>query len=122
MTNDTYYLSSLDSIRFEPVRECRFVEYLTFDTGKVAASADINPAVIGQDFNRESDIALVILTPRHEGVTIDHIVEFPCFVFIAIPRDGLETPPNPLTSEDLQIIGWGELYRTQADAEQHTFD
>jgi hypothetical protein len=41
-------------------------------------------------------------------------------VFIAIPRqhEGLQ---SPIRSDDLEIIGWGELYRTYRDAELHSF-
>lgn len=67
MTGEVYYLSSLDSVRFEPVRECRFERLLTFDSGKVAAEARLSPAVIGQDFGRGDDVDTVILAPRHEG-------------------------------------------------------
>lgn len=122
MAEETLYLSSLDSTRFEPVRECRIERLLTFDTGKVAAVARLSPGVIGQDFNRASDIETVILSPRHEGVSIDPVSEFPCFVFITIPREGLEVAlRSPVRSDDLEIIGWGELYRTRDDAERHAF-
>ena len=121
MTGATLYLSSLDSARFEPVRECRIEGLLTFDTGKVAAVARISPDVIGQDFNRASDIETVILSLRHEGVSIDPVTEFPCFVFIAIPREGYEVLESLVRSDDLEIIGWGELYRTHDDARRHEF-
>jgi hypothetical protein len=121
MTGETLYLSSLDSTRFEPVRECRIERLLTFDTGKVAAVARLSPGVIGQHFNRASDIDTVILSPRHEGISIDPVSEFPCFVFITIPREGYEALMSPVRSDDLEIIGWGELYRTQDDAERHAF-
>jgi hypothetical protein len=115
------YLSSLDSARFKPVRECRFERLLTFDTGKVAAVARLSPGVLGQDFNRASDIGTVVLSPRHEGVSLDPVSEFPCFVFIASPRDGYQPLVSPVRSDDLEIIGWGELYRTHEDAERHAF-
>jgi hypothetical protein len=121
MTAETFYLSSLESVRFEPVRECSFERFLTFDTGKVAVVARLSPPVVGQDFNRASDIETVILSPRHEDVSIDPVSEFPCFVFIAIPRDGYEVLQSPIRSDDLEIIGWGELYRTRDDAERHAF-
>lgn len=121
MTGETLYLSSLDSARFEPVRECRIERLLTFDTGKVAAVARLSPGVIGQDFNHASDIDTVVLSPRHEGVSVDPVSEFPCFVFITIPREGYEALQSPVRSDDLEIIGWGELYRTQDDAERHAF-
>lgn len=120
MIGDVYYLSSLESIRFETVRECRVVGMVTFDTGKDAIVARIDPPVIGQDFNRPDDLRTVILVARHEDVSVDPISEFPCFVSIAIESDGYEVK-SPIWSQDLQIIGWGELYRTHHDAEIHAF-
>lgn len=122
MAGETLYLSSLYSARFEPVRECRIERLLTFDTGKAAAVASLSPGVIGQDFNRASDIETVILSPRHEGVSFDPVSEFPCFIFIAIPHEGLEDLQSPVRSDDLEIIGWGELYRTRGAAERHEFE
>jgi hypothetical protein len=55
------YLSSLESIRFEPVRECRLIEFLIFDSGKIAAVASVQPSVLGQDFGIGEDINTVIL-------------------------------------------------------------
>lgn len=122
MTQQTLYLSSLESLRFEPVRECRLVEELTFDTGKEAAYALLDPPVLGQDFNKASDIRRVIIAPRHEGASIAPVDRFPCFVFIAVPREGLDVLQSPIRSDDLEIIGWGELYGSYDDAERHAFD
>jgi hypothetical protein len=120
MVGDTFYLSSLESVRFATVRECRVADMFIFDTGKAAAVAEIQPPVIGQDFNRPGDLQTVVLVPRHENVSIDPVSEFPCFVFIAITREGYELK-SPIRSDDLEIIGWGELYRTYHDAENHVF-
>jgi hypothetical protein len=116
------YLSSLESVRFEPVRECRIVELLTFDTGKVAVLATIKPGVAAQDFGTGEDISTVILTTRFEGASIIPIDKFPCFVFIAIPSAGRSMLSSPIRTDDLQIIGWGELYRSADDARHHKFD
>lgn len=121
MTDGTYYLSSVDSVRFSAVRECRFYRLLTFDSGKIAVEARLSPGVVGQDFGEGLDIERVILTARHEGSSLDQITEFPCFVFIAIPRRGLLVLESPIRSDDLEIIGWGELYKTQDAAERHDF-
>ncbi|GIM81470.1 hypothetical protein [Salinispora arenicola] len=122
MTKDTLYLSSLDSVRFERVRECRFERSLAFDSGKTAVVAQLSPAVIGQDFNRNSDIDTVILVARHEGVSLDPVNEFPCFVFISIPHAEFDAIRTPIGRHEIDIIGWGELYRTREDAERHAFD
>lgn len=121
MPGEIYYLSSLESVRFEPVRECRVERLLTFDSGKIAAEARLAPGVVGQEFNRDSDVDTVILSTRHEGASIDPVTDFPCFVFVTIPRAGFDVLESPIRSDDLEIIGWGELYRTREDAERHAF-
>jgi hypothetical protein len=121
MTGRTFYLSSLESARFEPVRECRVETLLTFDTGKAAVRARLSLPVVGQDFGRGADIETVILAARHEGVSVDRITEFPCFVFIVIPRSDVGVVESPVRADELEIIGWGELYRTAEDARRHAF-
>lgn len=117
------FLSSLESTRFEPVRECTITRFLEFDTGKAAAVADINPVVIGQDFGLGGrDISTVILAARHAETSVDAIDKFPFFVFIAIPAKADMSLSTPIRQDDLQIIGWGELYRSADDAANHRFD
>ena len=121
MQTPTYYLSSLESTRFEPVRACQVERLVAFDTGKVALEVRLRPGVVGQDLNLSSDIDKAILVCRHEGASLDPINEFPCFVFIAIPvREGYELQ-TPIRSDDLEIVGWGELYRSPDDAKNHRF-
>jgi len=122
MNEKTLYLSSLDSARFELVRECSFQRDLLFDTGKLVIEARISPPVVGQDFNRRCDIERVILSARHEDVSLDAISSFPCFVFICVPRVENLALESPIQHDDLEIIGWGELYRTASDARRHVFD
>lgn len=114
----TYYLSSLESARLEPVRRCEAGESLVLDSGKPAVLARIDPPVIGQDFGRD-DIDTVLLTARHEGATVDPVSEYPLFVFVAVPAVPGRPLVSPLRSEELEIIGWGELYRTGHDAVHH---
>ena len=115
------YLSSLDSSRFGPVRMCGIDKLLLFESGKQAALATIEPGISGQDFGQTEDITKVILTTRFEGVSIAPVDEFPCFVFVAIPRDSTHTPSSPITQGELEVMGWGELYRTAEDARLHRF-
>jgi len=118
---ETYYLSSLDSARFEPVRECTVRRHMPTESGKAALIVDLNPPVPGQDFDRAGDISTVVLAARFEGSTVAPIDEFPCFVHIAIPRANSPIGYDSLGSAELQVIGWGELYRTAEDARAHRF-
>ena len=74
----------------------------------------------GSRFNRGLDIETVILTTRHDDASIDPVSAFPCFVFITISRED-NVLQSPIRSDDLEIIGWGELHRTPEDAKLHNF-
>ena len=115
------YLSSLESERFTPVRECRFVRPIVIGERKPAVVVDLSSGVPGDDFGLADDIATFVLTTRFEGVDIGAIEEFPCFVFIALPRLPLSLNVESVSADDLQIVAWGELYRTSKDAKGHRF-
>ena len=118
----TYYLSSLDSYMLEQPRTCTFEKLLHLDTGKECVLATVDPAIDGERFGDGSDITQVILANRHEGDTLSTIVRFPCFVFVTrLVTEGVENRAT-VTKADLEIIAWGELYRTRHDAEHHAFD
>lgn len=122
MSNETYYLSSLESQIFEPTRKCTFLKKLGFNTGKDCVIAEIDPPVIGQQFGSGDDITYVVLANRHEGDTLFPIKEYPCFVFIARPLIENIFSSKIISKYDLQIMAWGELYRSKSDADNHVFD
>jgi len=121
MSNIVYYLSSLESVIFESTRRCRFIKKLKFDTGKECALVEIEPPVIGEQFGIRDDIKYVVLANRHEGSLLFPINEFPCFVFITRPLLDDIFDIEVITKDDLQIMAWGELYKTASDADNHVF-
>ena len=121
MQQATYFLSSLDSERFAPVRECRFIRVVSVGD-KPAMFVSVTPGILGQDFGSPEMLGELILTTRFEGDDIRAISDFPCFVFIALQKGELTDGLSRIRAEDLEIVGWGELYRTAADATAHTFD
>lgn len=116
-----YYLSSLDSYEFEPVRTLRVMREAHFTTGKKALLGEIHPPANGQPFGRVGDIARVLVTARFEGDDLFDIERFPCFVFVCA-YDESTLDEARIEREDLQILGWAELYRTADDAAAHRFD
>ena len=117
-----YFLSSLDSYMLEKPRACDFVALTRFDTGKECVVAVVDPPIPGQSFGSGADISQVMLAARHEGDRLSAISEFPCFVFVARPLvPGIECR-QCVTATDMEVIAWGELYRTRDDAERHVFD
>lgn len=118
----TYYLSSLDSYLFEPVRTCTVRKHLVFDTGKSALLVDIDPPVVGQSFGFGHDVSTVVLASRVEGREIDAIDKLPFFVHIAVSRHGWADLESPLRADDLITMAWGELYGSAEAARSHSFD
>jgi hypothetical protein len=116
-----YYLSSLESVRFEPVRECTLIKRMTFDSGKQAALVRLSPSVIGQPWGFTEDIEFFVLTNRHDGEELFPISKFPCFVHVAILRTDLMMECDIISASDLENVAWCELYRTRSDAENHVF-
>jgi len=111
-----YYLSSLDSVRFAPVRRVKVRRTLELTGGRDVLVTDVDPPVAGKDFGRD-DIRTLVLAARHKGATVSPVNEFPCYVYIALPPAGWNPDTGALSPDDLQIIAWGELYRTQEDAQ-----
>jgi hypothetical protein len=119
---EIYYLSSLDSMKFTSTRECIFLKRLRFNTGKECVLVKLSPPVIGQDYGLGTDIEEFVLTNRHEGEGLSPIREFPCFVFIARPLSDEIGQRDEISKDQVEVIAWGELYRTKLDADNHVFD
>jgi hypothetical protein len=116
------YLSSLESERFEPIRTCEFVSEVAFASGKVGVVVRLDPPVVGQDFGTGADLSLFVLVARFANESVSPVSSFPCFVHIALPHPDWDTASEFISVSELQSIAWGELYRTAADAEIHSFD
>ena len=119
----TCYLSSLDSAKFGETRRCDVVRPIRMTTGKVCLVVKLSPAVSLQEFNVVDDVDTLILTSRHAGQDLlASDTPFPIFVFITRLLQGDAEYRDDISKDDLQILGWGEIYRTQDDADNHRFD
>jgi hypothetical protein len=69
------------------------------------------------------DLEEVVLTSRHEGEPLPPAARsFPCFVFVCRPLVDDVQGRDAIDKDEVEIIGWGELYRTRSDADNHVFD
>lgn len=116
----TYYLASLDSVRFSAPRRCDFISRLRMDTGKECAVVRLTPPVPLQEHGVLDDLDTFVLLSRHEGQDLFAITRFPVFVFIT--RLLATHTGDTITKSHLEILGWGELYRSEQDARDHRFD
>ena len=112
----SYYLSSLESVRFEEVRQCTFIRRMAFDTGKECVLVKLEPPVIGQPWGIAENLEYFVLANRHEGEHLFPVTEFPCFVHIARPLRDDVVYKDIVSASELQTVAWGELYRSRKDA------
>jgi len=82
----------------------------------------LSPKVIGQEYGLVEDLELFVLVNRHDGETLFSIKSFPCFVFITRPLVDNIQNFDEISNDDVEIIAWGELYRSKHDADNHVFD
>lgn len=122
MSEEVYYLSSLESERLSPVRMCTVLFRTKFVSGKECIVANVSPVILAQDFG-VPELSTVVLAARHEGEGLVSIVRFPCFVFVCrVIAAATPGPGTAIERADVEIVGRGELYRTAHDAQHHVFD
>lgn len=117
-----YYLSSLENKQLEYVRECEYIRYIKFSTGKSAVIAKINEPVQWKDEKGFHGSDYIIITSRHEGYDIKDIAYFPTFVYVTVLKNTDYDLVEEIAANDLIIIGIGELYETYENAKEHVFD
>ncbi len=117
-----YYLSSLDSSIFDKVRECTFVKKMSFDTGKECALVKLKPGVDGRTWGYDEILEFFVIANRHQGEQLFPVKKFPCFVYITRLLNEEVKNKYTISSSELQIIAWGELYKSRENAKNHIFD
>ena len=117
-----FYLSSLESKAFKKVRKCILKKKISFDTGKDVYIAKIDPPLENGELFRNQEIDQILLSHRHEGHLISTSSVFPIFVFICRFRGEISKIASKINSSQVQILAWGELYRSYEDATDHVFD
>jgi hypothetical protein len=61
-------------------------------------------------------IPFVLVAVRHQGASLFPINEWPVFVHVARPLIDSPELREKLRDDELELIAWGALYRTEEDA------
>lgn len=117
-----YFLSSLESRKLEPVRECEYLKPIMFDTGKNAVIIRLNEPLQWENEDGFHESYYAIITARHEGYDVLNIVKFPTFVYVTVLKKNNYEDIDGIAKDDLIIIGIGEIYETYEKALNHIFD
>lgn len=114
---NTFYLSSLEYKNLQQVRCCEIKKIMKYLMFRHAALAKLDIPII---YNNKEYYEVVLIS-RHKGYDVKRINEFPFFVFICILKNKLNENDNKIFPQDLDNIGWGELYQSKEDAEKYCF-
>jgi hypothetical protein len=77
----------------------------------------VAPAVIGQAFGLGGrDLEDLVLSPRHLGSSLAITGEQPVAVHIYIVRNEGILKSHSFGARDVEMVAWGEIYRSQSDA------
>jgi len=114
-----YFLSSSEGYGLESPRACYVQRALAGRANDVYVLVMIDPPLPGQKYDRgDDDIRELVLATRHQGQSIYPVSEWPLYVHVAIPIEDIDATRSEIATEDLQLVGWGEIYRTRDDATQ----
>ena len=118
MNKPDYYLSSSEGYGLETPRKAYKVKSLKGSERDDFYLIKVDPPINGQQFGT-GDIEEVIVVPRHEGVSLHHITEYPVYVYIA--RSLIENIDivDSIKENEIESIGWAELYETVEEARKH---
>lgn len=121
-TQMKYYLSSMESMILEPVRECEYIKSIRFNTGKLAEIVKLSDSIQWKNEYGFHESQFAIISARHEGYEIENISKFPTFVYVAVLKNNEYENINSIAKEDLVVIGIGEIYETYEKAQNHIFE
>jgi hypothetical protein len=116
MDTPDFFLASSEGYGLERPRRCYRLRRILGRTGDDYLLVKVAPPIIGQRYGLGGrEIDRVILATRHEGESLFAIRSWPVFVHVARllrePREG-----DTMTRDDLESIGWAEIYKTEEDA------
>jgi len=118
MNQDPDFVLCLDARDdLEQPRTCRRRQRLKDNIRDDYLLVDIEPPIIGQGFGLGGkDITQLILTTRHQGVTLFPVNEWPAYVYVYRIVDDALLRQETFAADQVALIFWGVIYRSLTDA------
>jgi hypothetical protein len=111
-----YYLTSFDQLSFQLVRECVVEKMVCFHpSGKEAVLVAVTPSVL---LTGQPDLESLVLVKRFIGSLLLPIPSQPCHVSVCRVVSKLSPTTRYLIKADLEILAWGVLCATRAEANE----
>ena len=115
-TSTDFYLISSEGYDLQMVRKCYKKKKLIGENLDGYLLCDITPSLFGQKFGLgEAKISQLILASRHKDHSLFPIKEWPAYVHVARPVVGNIEDIFFINESDIELIGWGEIYKDKND-------
>jgi len=125
MRTSDFYFASSEHPRLNEPRACWFVKRLKTKYRDDGMLIRIDPPIIGQQFGLDEDIDIVMILPRHKGVTLfpkfpffrlTQVFQWPIYVYVLRLLVDPQQISDMLHEGEYTLEFWGELYRTRVGA------
>jgi hypothetical protein len=78
---------------------------------------EIEPPILGQPYGLGSEsITELIISTRHQGLTLFPATHWPCDVYVARILDSSIVQARVFGRDQVELIGWAELFQTLEEA------
>jgi hypothetical protein len=92
-------------------RACRFIRRLHDVNRDDYMLVSIDPPLIGQSFGLGGDdVTKLLLSSRHQGLTLYPVSKWPTYVYVARVVDPKVLGAESFTREQVQLIAWGMVF------------
>jgi len=114
---ETYYLVPLEPKDVYELTEVIPCGRVRCDERSDYVWAKVTPALDAASFGRQGTLTCILLAPRHAGETIDAPTAWPVHVYVCAAKSGVTACAPEVAPDDLDVLNWGLLYDSRADAE-----
>lgn len=112
-----FYLASSDGYYMDEPRKCYQIKRLQGDKRKDYMLINVDPPFIGQNYGLGGqDFNTVLIATRHKGDSLFPINKWPVFIHVARLLINNPEDRDIIHDDEMQEIGWAELYRSELDA------
>ena len=110
-----FVMTSSEGYGLKEPRDCVVLHWFDGDRSSRYVLVSIDPPLIGQTYGLGGrDVFEVVLASRHV-CSLYPMTKWPAYVHVSVPLCDVRSKSGRLGKDDLQLIGWGEIYRKLAD-------
>lgn len=104
-----FYLATTELRDPYKPRECRVIKRLRNEFRDDLAWVEIMPSLPRETYDTNEDISQLILSAKHQGMSLFPVTEWPLSVYICWFKGSVDLHSGFIPSDVLTILDWGEI-------------